>query len=108
MGLKVSRANGLLHEQEAARLLGGERVPLSGAAGGNFGGDLLLTERLTRRVRGAGHWLRVGLPLAGRRRRADRARRSAAVAGRAPGRPARDSDRQDQGKGTEVMIDAVP
>lgn len=37
-----SRSKGLRREREAAALLGGERVPLSGSAGGSFTGDLLL------------------------------------------------------------------
>ena len=41
MGLK-SRTKGLRAERAVAHLLGGERVPLSGAAGGQFTGDVVL------------------------------------------------------------------
>lgn len=37
---KQARRKGAEAERELARLLGGERVPLSGAAGGSFTGDV--------------------------------------------------------------------
>ncbi len=37
-----SRRKGARREREAARRLGGERMPLSGAAGGAFAGDVAL------------------------------------------------------------------
>jgi Holliday junction resolvase len=39
-GGKGPRAKGLRRERELARILDGERVPLSGAAGGSFAGDV--------------------------------------------------------------------
>lgn len=36
------RRKGCLAEREIAKLLNGERVPLSGAAGGSFGSDLIV------------------------------------------------------------------
>jgi hypothetical protein len=41
LGLK-SRRKGMRREREFAELVGGERVPLSGAAGGKFGQDVEL------------------------------------------------------------------
>ncbi|MHB1701890.1 MAG: hypothetical protein ACYCSN_17520 [Acidobacteriaceae bacterium] len=38
---KSQRDKGLRAERELAKLLGGERVPLSGAAGGSFSGDVV-------------------------------------------------------------------
>jgi hypothetical protein len=38
----ASRRKGQRREREAARLLGGQRVPLSGSAGGQFAGDVAL------------------------------------------------------------------
>ena len=51
-----SRAKGQRREREAARLLGGVRVPLSGAAGGVFSSDVLLPNgwRVEVKARGAG------------------------------------------------------
>ncbi len=37
---KSQRDKGLRAEREFAKLMGGERVPLSGAAGGSFSGDV--------------------------------------------------------------------
>ena len=41
-----SRRKGQRREREAAAILGAEKVPLSGAAGGSFTGDLLLPSGL--------------------------------------------------------------
>jgi hypothetical protein len=38
----TSRRKGTRRELECAKLLGGRRVPLSGSAGGPFGGDVVL------------------------------------------------------------------
>ena len=38
---KASRDKGARAEREIAKLLGGERVPLSGAAGGSYTGDVI-------------------------------------------------------------------
>lgn len=43
---KRSRNKGARGEREVARLLGGERVPLSGASGGSFTGDVRALELL--------------------------------------------------------------
>ena len=40
-GGKASRRKGLSGEREFCKLYGGERVPLSGAAGGSFKGDMV-------------------------------------------------------------------
>jgi hypothetical protein len=42
VGGRRSRDKGARREREAARLLGGQRVPLSGSAGGQFAGDVAL------------------------------------------------------------------
>lgn len=39
-GGRRPREKGIRAERELARMLGGQRVPLSGAAGGAFGGDI--------------------------------------------------------------------
>ena len=39
-GGRRPRDKGIRAERELARMLGGQRVPLSGAAGGAFGGDI--------------------------------------------------------------------
>ncbi len=41
MGGKSPRRKGVLGEREFIKLMGGERVPLSGAAGGSFTGDVV-------------------------------------------------------------------
>lgn len=38
---KAQRDKGLRSEREFAKLIGGERVPLSGAAGGSYTGDVI-------------------------------------------------------------------
>jgi Holliday junction resolvase len=38
---KAQRDKGARAEREFAKLIGGERVPLSGAAGGSFSGDVI-------------------------------------------------------------------
>lgn len=40
-GGKAPRRKGTRAERELARLLGGERVPLSGSAGGSYSGDVV-------------------------------------------------------------------
>lgn len=42
MSGRASRDKGLRREREFAALVGGQRVPLSGAAGGEFGEDVLM------------------------------------------------------------------
>lgn len=42
MGGKAPRRKGNAGEREIAKLLGGERIPLSGAAGGSFTGDIVV------------------------------------------------------------------
>lgn len=40
-GGRASRGKGSRGEREIVKLMGGERVPLSGAAGGSFSGDVI-------------------------------------------------------------------
>lgn len=39
---KAPRRKGDIGEREVAKLLGGQRIPLSGAAGGDFSGDVVV------------------------------------------------------------------
>lgn len=52
----ASRAKGLRRERELAKLVGGERVPLSGAAGGSFSADVRMPNgwRVEVKARAAG------------------------------------------------------
>ncbi|SDY22579.1 hypothetical protein [Thermoactinomyces sp. DSM 45892] len=52
---RSQRDKGLRAEREFAKLIGGERVPLSGAAGGSYTGDVIgLNCRWECKVRGNG------------------------------------------------------
>jgi hypothetical protein len=42
MAGRASKRKGSAGEREIAKLLGGQRVPLSGAAGGEFAGDVIV------------------------------------------------------------------
>lgn len=48
---RSERAKGYRREAEFARMVGGQRVPLSGAAGGEFGGDVVLAGGLKAEVK---------------------------------------------------------
>jgi hypothetical protein len=48
---KASRAKGARRELELAKLLGGVKIPLSGAAGGNFSHDVVLPDGTTIEVK---------------------------------------------------------
>ncbi|MDQ0417903.1 Holliday junction resolvase [Croceifilum oryzae] len=52
---KMQRDKGLRAEREFAKLIGGERVPLSGSAGGSYTGDVIgLNLKWECKVRGDG------------------------------------------------------
>jgi hypothetical protein len=62
----ASRRKGARREREAAALVGGQRVPLSGSAGGAFAGDVLLANGWRAQVKArADGWRRLYADLEG-------------------------------------------